>query len=487
MYRGEPVPNYKITPSGQWMSNMPVSVRLARMLLYANQCELMPYTIVLVAALTVPNLWVLNKSQEEDQTTASLQEIFVRQFVRDKHDLLLGDFAIILGTLCCLERFYAQLHGLIAIEDAEVARITNLDKGSFCKNVRQILNPDDVMAQLCVNCGVRFKAYREFRQLRRQLTEVLNANIPDLELDFAQSVLSKPTEEQVDKLRQLVLVASPCHLAQKIFLKGLRLPQKDRKRLRYAYKAVDVTQPVFIHHQSPINRENFTIVAFMEMHTTSKPFLTNVCAVDPQWIPFLAPECIDVRGVMYTPEDEDSGALKRGKRVAGKKDVMKRGKKAKHGSESETESEEEQEEEATEVKEVEESALTEPSYDAEHDQILVSAKEINYIGAGHRHLVKEAEESLDQLESAHIFPLPGSLRCELFVNSLYFISQVPLVSPASFKSMGEDECYTWAARWFARALLQGEVFREPHPLSRFFPKKIKTSLSTKTLTASWGL
>ncbi|VEL37751.1 unnamed protein product [Protopolystoma xenopodis] len=47
---------FVISPAGEWMSRLPVAVRHARMLLFANQVGLMPYAVILVAALSVPDL-----------------------------------------------------------------------------------------------------------------------------------------------------------------------------------------------------------------------------------------------------------------------------------------------------------------------------------------------------------------------------------------------------------------------------------------------
>ncbi len=47
-----------ITRAGRWMARLPLPVRFARMLLFANQQDLMPYAIVLVAALSVPDFFL---------------------------------------------------------------------------------------------------------------------------------------------------------------------------------------------------------------------------------------------------------------------------------------------------------------------------------------------------------------------------------------------------------------------------------------------
>uniref|UniRef100_A0A183ARI6 Helicase C-terminal domain-containing protein n=1 Tax=Echinostoma caproni TaxID=27848 RepID=A0A183ARI6_9TREM len=298
-----------ITRAGRWMARLPLPARFARMLLFADQHQLMPYAVILVAALSVPDLFVTNiqptepdtvEEKSEGQTKSTIEDFranFAQQFVRRKADLYFGDLSVLLGTVCCLERYAAQLHGL---SDPEPGIL------EFCGGRKQVSrDPDAALRMLTERCGVRWNAYKEIRQLRRQLTDILNANIPDLGLAL-DLTLPRPTPDQVQQLRQLFLVGSPCHLATKFDLPVEGLPAKDRKRLRHAYRVPGVRGPVFVDPSSPLARENYPYLAFLELHKSAKPFLRTVCAIDPRWIPFLAPHNYRVDGLVLSDNPEST-------------------------------------------------------------------------------------------------------------------------------------------------------------------------------------
>lgn len=77
---------------------------------------------------------------------------------------MLGDLAVLLGAFCCFERYWSELIGTIP---------RNEESGISGQIVRFArLNPEASMRQLVQRCGVRWKAYVEVRQLRRQLIQI---------------------------------------------------------------------------------------------------------------------------------------------------------------------------------------------------------------------------------------------------------------------------------------------------------------------------
>lgn len=78
------------------MVRLPLPVRFARMLLFANQHQLMPYAVILVSVLSVPNLFLTTHSIESFETNTKMKNQddkmqnaleqfrvnFVQQFVR---------------------------------------------------------------------------------------------------------------------------------------------------------------------------------------------------------------------------------------------------------------------------------------------------------------------------------------------------------------------------------------------------------------------
>ncbi|CAH8532293.1 unnamed protein product [Heterobilharzia americana] len=401
-----------ISDAGKWMTRVPVPARFARMLLFANQCHLMPYAVILVAALSVPNLFI---SQASDTSSVSEQEKtfqsnFIQQFVRNKEDLYLGDLAVLLGTICCLERYAAQLSGLVP---AEPGIIESVGGKTYVSR-----DPEGALRQLAQRCGVRWNAYKEVRQLRKQLTDILNVIIPDLGLTI-----------------------DLCLPDPKLNVSVSGLPGNERRRLRYAYEIPGKQGPVFIDSNSTLARENFPFIAYLEVHTTSKPFLRTVCAIDPAWIPFLAPQSYTVNELpgnhglcseasIDTGDDNDES----------KHDIVKL-----YESTSPT-------------------SLLTPRYDADRDIIVTGAKSAVYIGLG---IVLDSPESCDN----QFLDLPNNI-------------VVPMNSIAAAQSLGVKEALTWSVRWFTRYILEGIIFSE---FSKWFPSRIKKNISPQIVTVSWGV
>nr|CAH8849074.1 unnamed protein product [Trichobilharzia regenti] len=433
-----------ISDAGKWMTRVPVPARFARMLLFANQCHLMPYAVILVAALSVPNLFVSQTSDtpflsEQEKT---FQSNFVQQFVRNKEDLYLGDLAVLLGTICCLERYAAQLSGLIP---AEPGIIESVGGKTYVSR-----DPEGALRQLAQRCGVRWNAYKEIRQLRKQLTDILNVIIPDLGLAI-DLCLPRPTDSQIIQLRQLFLVGSPCQIAKKLSVCVTGLPPNERRRLRYAYEIPGKQGPVFIDPNSPLARENFPFIAYLEVHTTSKSFLRTVCAIDPTWIPFLAPQSYSVSDLILT---DSLDSLDNNENDAKNFD-----------SSNQINDETSDTDESNALKKS--TSLTStptPRYDSERDVIVTGAKSVIYIGSG---VVLDSPELCDD----QFLDLPNSI-------------VVPINSIAASRSLGFKEALTWSVRWFTRFLLEGIIFPE---FKEWFPTKIKKNISPQIVTVSWGV
>ncbi|CAH8499195.1 unnamed protein product [Schistosoma turkestanicum] len=437
-----------ITDAGKWMTRVPVPARFARMLLFANQCQLMPYAVILVAALSVPNLFVSQVSDiplsEQEKT---FQSNFVQQFVRKKEDLCLGDLSVLLGTICCLERYSAQLSGLTPAEPG----ITESVGGKTYVS----RDPEGALRQLVHRCGVRWNAYKEVRQLRKQLTDILNVIIPDLGLSI-DLCLPKPSDFQMNQLRQLFLVGSPCQIAKKLNVPVTGLPGSERRRLRYAYEIPGKQGPVFIDSNSPLARENFSFVAYLELHTTSKSYLRSVCAIDPGWIPFLAPHSYAVNELVLTDNVETIEKKSENLSVSNELNV--------NASDDDDDNDGNHGSKSTANTPNSLVSLPTPHYDSERDIIVTGAKSITYIGLG---IVPESSAPFDN----QFLDLPSSVL-------------VPINSIAAAQSLGYKESLTWSVRWFTRYLLEGLIFPE---LKNWFPLKLKKSISPQIVTVSWGI
>ena len=158
-----------MTPLGESMAAFPVSPRFAKMLCLSQQFDLLPYTVTIVAALSVQEFLL--------QAKENFVKIW-RTWAKQGNKLLLGDIMVLMNALGSAEH----------------------------------ANTKGNMESFCNEHGLRYKAVTEARKLRVQLTNELNANLPDLNLSVDPN-LKPPTDDQV------CYVASDCFDAdEKMFL-----------------------------------------------------------------------------------------------------------------------------------------------------------------------------------------------------------------------------------------------------------------------------
>lgn len=176
----------------------------------------------------------------------------------------------------------------------------------------------------------------------------------------------------------------------------------------------------------------------------------DVCAINPEWVPFLAPHSYRVEGVCTTENSETV--------APSESSSIPTAEATKEGAEKKAET-----------------ALVSgecppPFYDPKHDTVLAYAKRVFFIGAD---LVEKAATTSTGVESG--FELPASH------------TPFPLTGEAARVSLGAQEALMWSIRWFARALLEGRVYPIESQLAAWFPKRLKTSAPTRMVTLSWGL
>ncbi|XP_042636514.1 probable ATP-dependent RNA helicase DHX37 [Orycteropus afer afer] len=242
-----------ITPLGRTMATFPVAPRYAKMLALSRQHGCLPYTITIVAAMTVRELFEeLDRPAASDQELATLKSRRARvaqmrrTWAGQGASLLLGDLMVLLGAVGAWE----------------------FAGGS---------------PQFCEASGLRYKAMTEIRRLRGQLTTAVNAVCPEAEL-FVDPKMQPPSESQVTYLRQIVTAGLGDHLARRVQSEEL-LDDKWRN----AYKTPLLDDPVFIHPSSVLFRELPEFVVYQEIVETTKMYMKGVSAVEVQWIPALLP------------------------------------------------------------------------------------------------------------------------------------------------------------------------------------------------------
>ncbi|KAL0818359.1 hypothetical protein ABMA28_008837 [Loxostege sticticalis] len=256
----------KVTPLGKAVSAFPLLPRYGKMLALSHQQNLLPYTIALVSALTVPEVM----SGKADCWPAT------------GNTLLLGDPGVLLRAVGAAE--YAYVNG-----EEEL---------------------------FCAKYGLREKAIKEIRKLRKQLTSEINLSISGVDVSVDPS-MQPPSDSQARLLRQLLLSGLGDQVARKIALDEVK-EGEDKRKFKYAYHCGNLEEPVHLHSESILRKSIPEWVVYQELYETGaedrrKMVMRNVAAVEPEWLPVYVPQLCNLGEPLSDPEpryDEPSGRVK---------------------------------------------------------------------------------------------------------------------------------------------------------------------------------
>uniref|UniRef100_A0A8C9FT14 DEAH-box helicase 37 n=1 Tax=Pavo cristatus TaxID=9049 RepID=A0A8C9FT14_PAVCR len=242
-----------ISPLGRVMATFPVAPRYAKMLALSRQHDCLPYTITIVSAMTVRELF-----EEFDRPAASEEETVKLKGKK--------------GRLVQMQRIWAGQGSLQKLGDLMVM----LGAVGACEY-------SGCTPKFCEENGLRYKAMLEIRRLRGQLTTAVNSVCTDAGL-YVDPKMKPPTEAQATYLRQIVLAGLGDHLARRVQAEEL-LDDKWKN----SYKTALLDDPVFIHPSSVLFKQLPEFVVYQEIVETTKLYMKGVSAVEPEWIPALLP------------------------------------------------------------------------------------------------------------------------------------------------------------------------------------------------------
>lgn len=268
---------YRLTDLARSMAKYPVAPAFAKMLCIGNQHSLLPYVVIIVAALSVQEVFIeaflpADNNQEKEARKQKWSERLEmkKKWAGTGNSLLLGDVMVLLKAVCFFE--------------------LEVDPEKFCETN-----------------GVRYKAMIEIRKLRRHLTNAINEAIPEAGLVLDPS-LDPPTDIQAKLLRQIVLSGLGHHVAKKI-PKRDGLSEQEARKLRNAYQDFLLVDPVYIHPNSVLYKSNTEYVVYQSCEEASaKIFIKGVTAVETDWLPMFVPtECRFSDPMKDPPPFYDSG------------------------------------------------------------------------------------------------------------------------------------------------------------------------------------
>ncbi|XP_062138311.1 probable ATP-dependent RNA helicase kurz [Drosophila sulfurigaster albostrigata] len=262
-----------VTQLGRVISRFPVAPRYGKMLALSNQFELLPYTVCLVAALSVQELLVETGVQRDEDVAPASNNFHKMRLSWANHGQyqLLGDPMVLLRAVGAAEYAHSQ-HKL----------------DSFC-----------------ASHGLRSKAIGEVRKLRVQLTNEINLNVSNVESLCVDPQLKPPTESQARLLRQILLAGMGDQVARKVPLDEIS-DKDERRRLKYAYNCADMEEPAFLHVSSVLKQPKPEWIVYQEAYElqqgdSSKMFIRGITAIEPEWLLVYVPQLCNIRQVKEEP------------------------------------------------------------------------------------------------------------------------------------------------------------------------------------------
>ncbi|KAI5461416.1 P-loop containing nucleoside triphosphate hydrolase protein [Mariannaea sp. PMI_226] len=236
-------PSGQVSQIGQTMSVFPLSPRFARILLVGHLHDCLPYTIALVAGLSAAEVF-LPESQAIPALAAKDDAA-----IRTTADVLAED------RQANVRKMYNEVQ----------KNFCYLDDRSDAIKLLQVVGEfaHEPTEQWCESHFVRFKVLKEIQQLRKQITELLRANIAAFANLKFQDKLDPPSPKQVAALKQMVSAGFIDQVAIRADLTP-NPPEQFRKPKRaidvpyiplipiHTGQEVESDPAVYIHPSSPL-------------------------------------------------------------------------------------------------------------------------------------------------------------------------------------------------------------------------------------------
>ncbi|KAI9361067.1 P-loop containing nucleoside triphosphate hydrolase protein [Pilaira anomala] len=265
--------NRHITEFGRTMSLFPITPRFAKMLIIGQQHGCLPYVIAIVSALSVGDPFIQDYHLDEDQpesddeldsreikniTSESLAEKERRKLVRKKY-------------------YSSQMKHAGLDPSSDILKLLNV-VGAY--------EYAGATTKFCEDNFLRPKAMEEIRKLRRQLTNLVSSNFPEIDICLDPK-MPPPTAVQLKVLRQVITSG----FIDSVAIRQDVLDTGGGKGLRYknaknvVYRLLWSDEEAFIHPGSILySQEPPAMLVYSELYKGGKNWLKGLTAVEPKWI-----------------------------------------------------------------------------------------------------------------------------------------------------------------------------------------------------------
>ncbi|KAI8951419.1 DEAH-box RNA helicase [Xylaria longipes] len=262
------------TQIGKTMSKLPLPPRFARILLVGHLHDCLPYTIALVAGLSVAEIFLPESQVIPPEAEGGEQDF------RTNEELAAEN------ARAQARRKYNEVHrNFRSLDDASDAIKLLQAVGEFAHSPSE---------RWCTSRFVRFKALQETQKLRKQITMLLQKDIPAFANLSFQEQLDRPSAKQVTALKQMVAAG----FIDQVAIRGDLAPvppevhRKPRRAIDVPYLPLQplqssgtatnnddalVERAVFIHpssnlaHYSPQELPEYVIYSGLQRSSASGP------------------------------------------------------------------------------------------------------------------------------------------------------------------------------------------------------------------------
>ncbi|PCH40127.1 nucleoside triphosphate hydrolase protein [Wolfiporia cocos MD-104 SS10] len=261
-----------ITEVGKAMSLFPLSPRYSRMLVSGRQHGCLPYVIAIVSALSVGDPFLREEALRDDdeESDEEMEELshLTSKTAKAKEARRLQRRAFFQSQ---------QLHASLGNSTSDIFRMLSI-VGAY-----EFTGGGH---KFCADHFVRQKAMEEIHKLRAQISNIVQANFPDLDTGFVAN-LQPPSTLQIKVLRQLIAAGFIDQVAVRkdIVERGRSSGEKFTTSKGVAYKAMGVDEDVFIHPTSVLaNSPPPDYVVYLEVVKTSRVWIKGLTVVNATWL-----------------------------------------------------------------------------------------------------------------------------------------------------------------------------------------------------------
>ena len=278
-----------ISSLGKLITNFPVSPRYGKILAIALQQGLIDHIITIVACLTVQEVFLHHSPDSNDRNPGD-EEGDVKEKSADEKEL---ESALDKKwkEINCTRKKWMGTGNSMYLGDVMLM----LKAVHVCETKQN-------SAFFCETMGIRHKSIIEIRKLRLQLVREVVNSFPSYQVTTDLSQVQMPANEQLKKLRQLMLLGFCDRVARIMPPSEATSSSEERKSLRGAYQSIELEQPVFINDKSPLKEHRPEWVVYQEIYENKKLYMRTVVAIEEEWIPIYAQNLCKFSKPMEKPE-----------------------------------------------------------------------------------------------------------------------------------------------------------------------------------------